>query len=68
MVKEVKLNTNKIRGLLVEKKISQDVIAKIFKVSRVTVSNMLHDRSKMSAEQLFLLANLTNEKMENFFN
>ena len=67
MVKEVKLNTNKIRGLLVEKKISQDVIAKIFKVSRVTVCNMLHDRAKMSAEQLFLLANLTNEKMENFF-
>lgn len=67
MVKDVKLNTNKIRGLLVEKKISQDVLAKIFNVSRVTVSNMLHDRAKISAVQLFLLADLTGEKMEYFF-
>lgn len=67
MVKEVKLNTNKIRGVLAEKKINHEVIAKQFGVTRVTISNMLNNRAKINAEQLYILSKLVGVSMEYFF-
>lgn len=63
-----KLNIDKLKGRLVEKKITHQKLAEHLSLSRVTVTNMLNGKAKISAEQLYEISLLLNEKVEIFFN
>lgn len=62
-----KLNINKLKGILVEKKLSHQDVADLLGVCRVTVTNMLNGKAKITAEDLFKICKLINKDMSIFF-
>lgn len=64
---EINLNLDKIKGALVEKKISHQIVADSLGICRVTVTNMLNGKTKISAKDLYVISQLTHYDMSIFF-
>lgn len=63
----VKFNVDKIRGVMAEKRITQEMIAKALNISRKTVLNKLNGKAKITVDELVTITNLTENNISNFF-
>jgi transcriptional regulator with XRE-family HTH domain len=54
----MELNTNKIRGLMAEKGITQADVAKKLNISQNSVGNKLQGKTKFTANEIGLLCNV----------
>ena len=62
------INVDRIKGQLTEHRITHEKLANELNVSRVTVTNMLNNKAKITAEQIYVIAKLVNRNVEYFFN
>lgn len=63
----IKFNIDKIRGVMAEHHIIQEMVANAWNVSRKTVVNKLSGKTKITVDELVLIANLTNSNISIFF-
>lgn len=63
----VRFSLDKIRGVMAEHHIIQEMIANVWNVSRKTVVNKLSGKTKITVDELVLIANLTNSNISIFF-
>lgn len=61
------LNLNRIKGLLREKNLTQTDIANLIGCSVPTVNNKLNGKSKFDSDELKLIADILEYKIDDFF-
>ncbi len=63
----VRFNIDKIRGVMAEHRITQETIANALKISRKTAVNKLNGKTKITVDELVIIANLTKSNISIFF-
>lgn len=63
----VRFNIDKIRGVMAEHRITQEMIANALHISRKTAVNKLNGKTKITVDELVIIANLTNSNISIFF-